>query len=269
MPVMDEPLYFYTKTMPFLGLSNFSPPGVELNGIYWPTVEHFFQAQKFAEPDARERIRQAATPKEARSLGQSRAFELRSDWDEVREEMMLRGLRLKFRNPAARELLLSTGTRPSSGPPRAGRCRPVCLFLPYAASPFRPLMSHVSPLVPSMKKPVVHALASGGAASKRSEPLSLRRLHSSVSAARGDVLRNLQLSSTGALRAPASRTSSWVSPSERLGTDRQPPQGSEQYTSAQVQLACARSKWRSSRSLVPFAERANLSFKRTCLRQSA
>jgi ribA/ribD-fused uncharacterized protein len=108
---MDEPLYFYTKTMPFWGLSNFSPPGVELNGIYWPTVEHFFQAQKFAEPEAQQRIRQAATPKEARSLGQSRTFELRSDWNEVREEVMLRGLRLKFRNAAARELLLSTGNR--------------------------------------------------------------------------------------------------------------------------------------------------------------
>jgi ribA/ribD-fused uncharacterized protein len=108
---MDEPLYFYTKTMPFWGLSNFSPPGVELNGVYWPTVEHFFQAQKFLDPGVQERIRQAATPKQARSLGQSRTFALRPDWDEFREEVMLKGLRLKFRNPSARELLLSTGQR--------------------------------------------------------------------------------------------------------------------------------------------------------------
>lgn len=108
---MNEPLYFYTKTMPFWGLSNFAPPGVELDGTYWPTVEHFFQAQKFTEPEIQERIRQAATPKDARSLGQSRAFRLRPDWDEIREEVMLRGLRIKFRAPSARELLLSTGDR--------------------------------------------------------------------------------------------------------------------------------------------------------------
>jgi ribA/ribD-fused uncharacterized protein len=108
---MEEPLYFYTKTMPFWGLSNFSPPGVEVDGTYWPTVEHFFQAQKFAEPEVRERIRRIATPKEARSLGQSRALKLRADWDMVREEVMLKALRIKFRVPAARELLLSTGNR--------------------------------------------------------------------------------------------------------------------------------------------------------------
>jgi len=108
---MNEPLYFYTKTMPFWGLSNFAPPGVELDGIYWPTVEHFFQAQKFAAPEIHERIRQAATPKDARTLGQSRAFRLRPDWDEIREKVMLRGLRVKFRSPSARELLLSTGDR--------------------------------------------------------------------------------------------------------------------------------------------------------------
>jgi N-glycosidase YbiA len=109
--VMTEPLYFYTKTMPYWGLSNFSPPGVEFGDIYWPTVEHFFQAQKFLEADIKERIRQAATPKEARSLGQSRDFTLRSDWEAVREQIMLEGLRVKFRVPAARDLLLSTGNR--------------------------------------------------------------------------------------------------------------------------------------------------------------
>ena len=108
---MDEPLYFYTKTMPFWGLSNFAPPGVEHGGVYWPTVEHYFQAQKFTEPNLRERIRQAATPKEARALGQSRTFKLRPEWDAIREEVMLAGLRIKFSFPQARELLLSTANR--------------------------------------------------------------------------------------------------------------------------------------------------------------
>jgi N-glycosidase YbiA len=108
---MNDPLYFYTKTMPFWGLSNFSPPGIEEGGLYWATVEHYFQAQKFSDSKFQERIRRAVTPKEARSLGQSRDFPLRADWDGIREEVMLRALRLKFKTPNARELLLSTGNR--------------------------------------------------------------------------------------------------------------------------------------------------------------
>ena len=97
--------------MAFWGLSNFSPPGIEVDGVFWPTVEHYFQAQKFSDPTVRERIRHAPTPKEARALGQSRSLALRVDWDNIREEVMLKGLRLKFQIQKARELLLSTGTR--------------------------------------------------------------------------------------------------------------------------------------------------------------
>ena len=108
---MEEPIYFYTKTMPYWGLSNFSPPGVETDGTYWPTVEHYFQAQKFADPILQERVRRLPTAKEARALGQSRALPLRFNWDEIRDDVMLDGLRFKFRVPIARELLLSTGDR--------------------------------------------------------------------------------------------------------------------------------------------------------------
>jgi ribA/ribD-fused uncharacterized protein len=80
--------------------------------MYWPTVEHYFQAQKFIEPEVRERIRTAATPKGARALGQSRDYKLREDWDAVREQVMLEALRLKFKNAEAKNLLLSTGERP-------------------------------------------------------------------------------------------------------------------------------------------------------------
>lgn len=108
---MIEPLYFYTKTMPFWGLSNFAPPGVEIDSVFWPTVEHFFQAGKFGAAEIRERIRKAASPKDARALGQSRSFPIRPDWEQVREAVMLQALRVKFSAPAARELLISTGDR--------------------------------------------------------------------------------------------------------------------------------------------------------------
>jgi N-glycosidase YbiA len=108
---VEEPLYFYTKSMPFWGLSNFAPPGIEADGVYWETIEHYFQAQKFADASVRERIRLAETPKKARELGQSRSYPIRSDWDSVREEVMLFAMRRKYKVPSARELLLSTGSR--------------------------------------------------------------------------------------------------------------------------------------------------------------
>ena len=40
-------IYFYTKTDKYGEFSNFSKHGIEMNGQWWPTVEHYFQAQKF------------------------------------------------------------------------------------------------------------------------------------------------------------------------------------------------------------------------------
>jgi hypothetical protein len=120
-----------------------------------------------------------------------------------------------------------------------------------------------------MKRSVVHALASSGAAFKRSGPLSLRRLHSSISAARHAALRHLQLSSAAALHASASKVGHRVSLPERFNPDRQSSQGPDQYTSGLVLLACARPQSRSSRAPILVTGRANLSFKRTRLRRSA
>ncbi|WP_296282398.1 NADAR family protein [Pseudoxanthomonas sp.] len=111
MEASKDIVYFYTRTMPFWGLSNFSPPGFEADGVYWPTVEHYFQAKKFLDSATRERIRRAATPKLARELGQSRATPLRPGWDDLRDQVMLEALRLKFQQPAARDVLLSTDDR--------------------------------------------------------------------------------------------------------------------------------------------------------------
>ena len=59
-------IYFYTTTDDFGFFSNFSRHGFELDGEYWPTVEHYFQAQKFAGTRYEAQIRRAPTPKEAR-----------------------------------------------------------------------------------------------------------------------------------------------------------------------------------------------------------
>lgn len=108
-----EAICFYSKTNDYYELSNFSPHGFPLEGVYWPTVEHYFQAQKFpSDPAYREKIRQARTPKEAKSLGRSRKIPLRLDWEEIKEDVMRKGLRAKFTaHRELAELLLRTGER--------------------------------------------------------------------------------------------------------------------------------------------------------------
>jgi ribA/ribD-fused uncharacterized protein len=93
----DEIIYFYSKTNTYYELSNFSPHGFELDGAFWPTVEHYFQAQKFpSHATYQEKIRLARTPKDAKALGRSRNVPLRSDWEVVKDDVMRKALRAKF-----------------------------------------------------------------------------------------------------------------------------------------------------------------------------
>jgi ribA/ribD-fused uncharacterized protein len=109
----EPPLYFYTTGEPFGEFSKFSPHGVKIDGHYWPTVEHYFQARKFEDAAYRKKIRAARDPKRAVDLGWSRSVPLRGDWEQVKDEVLAKAVRKKFETHAElRELLLSTGERP-------------------------------------------------------------------------------------------------------------------------------------------------------------
>ena len=90
--------------------SNFSPHPITLDGARWPTSEHYFQAQKFADAAVRERIRKATGPMEAARMGRDRKLKLRADWESAKVGVMHKALVAKFTQHAElRELLLSTG----------------------------------------------------------------------------------------------------------------------------------------------------------------
>lgn len=97
-------LYFYSKSF---FLSNFYPAGFRVNGKRYPTVEHYFQSQKTTDPLGAERIRLAETPYRAKRMG--RYVGLRPDWEKIKEDVMMQGLRLKFANPIMRVRLIKTG----------------------------------------------------------------------------------------------------------------------------------------------------------------
>jgi len=75
-------------------LSNFYPSIIYPNHIKYPTVEHAFQAQKTMDSTARELIRLCETPGRAKRLGKK--VQLRKDWEEVKLNIMLNLLRMKF-----------------------------------------------------------------------------------------------------------------------------------------------------------------------------
>lgn len=78
----------------FRFLSNFWPVVVDYEGILYPSSEHAYQAAKTLDQDARERIAWLPTPGEAKRAGQK--IELRPDWNDVRDQVMLDILTVKF-----------------------------------------------------------------------------------------------------------------------------------------------------------------------------
>ena len=106
-------IYFYsTREKPYGCFSNFSRHGFELDGEWWPTSEHYFQAQKFATTDRPwfDKIREVKTPKDAAKMGRSREHPLRQDWEQVKDDIMQRAVFCKFKtHDSIREILLATG----------------------------------------------------------------------------------------------------------------------------------------------------------------
>ena len=104
------PIYFYSTRDDYGSFSNFSAHGFELDGEYWPTTEHYFQAQKFPGTPQVDRIRQVKTPKDAAKMGRDRSLPLRPDWEQVKDDIMGKAVLRKFETHGEiREILLATG----------------------------------------------------------------------------------------------------------------------------------------------------------------
>lgn len=90
----------------FFFLSNFHLCQVYFEGKVYPSVEHAFQAAKSFDKKYREKILSKKYPGQAKNAGQS--VRLRSDWELVKDKIMLQLVTRKFQIPQLRKLLLLT-----------------------------------------------------------------------------------------------------------------------------------------------------------------
>ena len=119
----DRRILFYHRDKTDFGfLSNFFPAPFVINGQRWPTVEHYYQAQKSLSALYRETVRCAPTPGQAKRLGalpntpvqrqslvQKNPSLLRDDWEAQKLAVMQLATTAKFaQNGSLGRQLLAT-----------------------------------------------------------------------------------------------------------------------------------------------------------------
>ncbi len=101
---------FYKELGEYGYLATYSNYGFFKDGVFWKTSEHYYQAQKFMDSDTKIRIQNAETPKIASTIGRDRKLNLRSDWEEVKQDVMFDAVYYKFKqNKDILQKLLDTG----------------------------------------------------------------------------------------------------------------------------------------------------------------
>jgi N-glycosidase YbiA len=107
-------IYFYKVDRPYGYFSNFSSHAIELDGQHWPTVEHYYQAQKFLGSEFEylmAKIRSAMSPEIAASIGREPHHVPSTNWPQRKLAVMEKALHQKFTaHLDLRQLLLDTGT---------------------------------------------------------------------------------------------------------------------------------------------------------------
>lgn len=103
-------IYFYKINEEYGCFSNFSHHGFELDGKWWMTSEHYFQAQKFYGTEYAEIIRLLDNPMKAAEMGRNRSLPLRKDWEQVKDDIMRKAVYAKFsQNTELKDILVETG----------------------------------------------------------------------------------------------------------------------------------------------------------------
>lgn len=101
---------FYDRFDEYYEFTNFYHHPVRIDGHMWPTTEHYFQAQKFVGTPYYDHIRKLPFPRDAFRVSRDPVASrwVRRDWSAVKDNVMLKALRVKFQDERLKQKLLGT-----------------------------------------------------------------------------------------------------------------------------------------------------------------
>lgn len=107
---MVDQILFYEPDESHGFLSNFCQVPIKVSTQFWPTSEHYYQAQKLSDLKLQNKILLAKSPDEAFTLSRKYQYLIREDWDDDKLSVMLFIVREKFlQNPQLAKQLMQTG----------------------------------------------------------------------------------------------------------------------------------------------------------------
>lgn len=104
-------IYFYNNVpKTYYEFTNFYGSPVTIDGKVWPTTEHYYQAMKFKDTNLQDKIRAMKRPSEVFDFAKTNRGNVRSNWQSVNLDFMMKANRAKFKqNQTLKKLLLDTG----------------------------------------------------------------------------------------------------------------------------------------------------------------
>jgi len=106
----EQQIFFYEHE--FYVFSNFSAFAVYWKGKLYPTSEHAYHAEKFEDEHLKEQIRSALSAHDTLKLAHEHRDKYRTDWDNVKLNVMKEILRAKTnQHPYVMKKLLKSGNR--------------------------------------------------------------------------------------------------------------------------------------------------------------
>ena len=110
----SKEIRFYNRDEPYYEFTNFYRAPIHVDGCTWPTTEHYFQAQKFVGTPYVDVIRKLPSARDAFQFSRDPRVSRwrRSDWESVKDDVMLKALHMKFmQHDKLKRKLLETGDK--------------------------------------------------------------------------------------------------------------------------------------------------------------
>ncbi len=107
---VEDSIFFYEHE--YYIFSNFSSFAIEWKGRLWMTSEHAYHSEKFFSDDLKESIHRTRSAHDALNLSHEHRVSYRSDWDQVKLDIMKQILHAKVaQHPYVKKKLLESGHR--------------------------------------------------------------------------------------------------------------------------------------------------------------